>query len=365
MLLHRRQFLRMLGVATVAAATNPFAASANGPKRYLITDSPNAVCSIDISSMEATFTPLDFTPHSYIHNSADPTRVWAIEKWAAHAVEIDIREAKITRQLQNPKGAVFYGHGLFWKEKNLLLVTCVDLKTGQGHLAGYDYTTLQQVAEFSATPGGLHDCHFISDDTILIASSGIKSTSEYPSQTGPRLEPSALVELNLSTGKALSKKTITDDDQLIAHFNRLTDGTIIALSTPYPSSRVRAEHGNVYFARSNSELQNMPLDLLNLPRTPFKGEMLSITTDEKHNIAAVTNPGSSTVLFLDTKQAKIVHRFPLDGNGMALDHELGFLSSGTTLTQIDLDAQTTRTLTLKNKSNSSGIFRASAHSLII
>ena len=321
--------------------------------------------SIDLSTTEATFIPLEFTPHSYIHNPTEPTRVWAVEKWAAHTVEIDVRKAKSTRKLQNPKGAVFYGHGLFWKEKNLLLITCVDLKTGQGRLAGYDHTTLQQVAEFDVTPGGLHDCHFISDDTILIASSGIKSTSEYPSQTGPRLEPSALVEFNLSTGKVLSKKAIADDDQLIGHFNRLADGTIIALSTPCPSSRVRAEHGNVYFARPNSELQRMPLDLLNLPQTPFKGEMLSVTTDEKHNIAAITNPGSSTVLFLDTKQAKIVHRFPLNGNGMAFDPELGFLSSGTTLAQIDLDAHTTRTLTFKNKNSPSGTFRASAHSLII
>jgi len=55
------------------------------------------------------------------------------------------------------------------------------------------------------------------------------------------------------------------------------------------------------------------------PGMGFNGEMLSVAVDDEHHVAAVTNPGSGAVIFLDTRDGALLGRVGSQTGNIAFD----------------------------------------------
>ena len=227
MMFSRRHFLELLVGSAAMGMMPPLAAFGQTMRRTLVTGiEPDMACAVDLNSLKANCFKIGFPAHSFVPVPHEPDRVWGVEKWGTHAAEIDIRKGEVLRRIESPEGSQFYGHGVFWAKKNLLLISRVDIAKSEGQLAGYDYATLKQVASYIATPGALHECHLVSDDAALVTNGGIKTGVDYAPRQGPYIERSGLVKIDLSTNKIVSKMHIAEDDQSIGHFVVLDNGAI-------------------------------------------------------------------------------------------------------------------------------------------
>ena len=359
--LSRRQFLELVA-GTIASAAMPYVpAFADIGKRTLITGiEPSLACIVNLDNMKGDCFKIGFPAHSFVPIQHEPNRVWGIEKWGTHAAEIDIHSGKVLRRIESPQGTQFYGHGVFWPKKNLLLISRVDIAKSEGQLAAYDYATLKQVDAFIATPGALHECHLISEDTAMVTNGGLGTGVNYQPRQGPHVERSGLVQIDLSTNKIVAKKPIDDDKQSIGHFLPLKNGAIIGLSVERPGTD--ATHGYVYYAPPNGQFRKLPFE--NALDSRVKGQMLSVAADEKTGIAAITNPASKTVIFVDTRQEKIAGWIEQEGQGMVYEPSLGFLSSNNQLNQINPVSRSALNLGW-SVNGAPPAFQAVSHSLLV
>lgn len=326
----RRHFMHMMAGIAVSAMLPPVTALAeSAQKRLVVGFAPDKVAVIDVATMTATNLNIGFPAHSYVPIAHEPNRVWAIEKWGRHAAEIDIRQAQVLRRIECPSGSQFYGHGLYWPKKNLLLISCVNEAKNEGQLAGYDYDSLKPVASFIATAGTLHECRLISDDMAMVGCSGLGGSGY--SQERTHLDLSGLAYLDLNANKLVARKQIRDDKQSLGHFYAFKNGAVIALSTQRPQSN--AIHGNLYYAPPDGDLHVLRTQTTLNQR--LVGQMLSVAADEETGYAIVTNPESKTLVCVDTKQQKITGWLANDGVGMVYDKQLGFITSSTEIRRVN------------------------------
>lgn len=300
--------------ATLAAATPPMP----GQKRVLVVGAQEMACLLDLDRHVLSTIPIGFKPHSFVQHPARPERVFAISKWSEHAVELDVKRQQVVRQIRAPEPMHFYGHAMFSAQGDRLFISGVDSKTGLGHLLGYRSDGDKPELRYQVTPGKLHECQMLADNTAWVASMGYREGAT-PDQM-VWVEPSALIRVNMANGQILERKAIGDRSQGLSHMHIAGDGTLITNSIPqlagqaaaplYPGSNPLQQmvqtktnqQGAVYISRGGSEglkRVDWPPQLAGA----LDGEMLSLAIDEARHLAAISNPDSGHVLFVDLKTA--------------------------------------------------------------
>lgn len=324
----RRHFLAgciaLLGLPLFSAPRWAFAADA---RRQLIAGVGKSVCAVDLQSRQVAQVGVDFKPHGYAQNPGAPAQIWAFEKWGRGAAVIDFADGAVTKAFTSPENTQYFGHGLFSRDGKTCFAVREDLTTGLGHCIGFDPVTYQERFDIQATPGGLHECHLLEDDSFLVASNGAPVFfKDGILLDTPMVERSSLVHVDPVAGKVIDKKFIADDDQIIGHFAMSRTGAIIALSSQRRSAQVR--HGAIYFGH----VAQPTLRRVELPEplaAKLVGEMLSIAIDETRNLALVTNPGGSSVLFIDSRNGTFLGALDNKIYGVVFDAALeGFIGSG-------------------------------------
>jgi hypothetical protein len=315
----RRDFLKSLvALAAAGASFHPLQLLAGTPqeRNCLIVGSDTSACLVDLEKFTAKRVDIGMRAHSFIPHPHNPMRFIAVEKWGPSSAEVDF-EKSTKRLLIADGGEEFYGHGLYVKEKKAIFITRID-NAGLGYLTGYDPETYKILHNFQVTAGGLHECHRMADNSVMIASAG----SRRPYRAGPRepwawVEHSALVRVDmLNGGKELGRLSIEDKDQVVAHFVVTRAGQILALSGPTPG--VKRQQGDLFYSPDGIQ----PLRRLDMPADmpkPIRGEMLSVALNADHSRAVVTNPGSEQVILVDMKEGKTLKVLPQPSKNMAFD----------------------------------------------
>ena len=308
--------------------------AADAKNRRLVVGSGNGVCSIDIAAKQTSLVEIDFLPHGFAQNPHRPNHIWAIEKWGTAAAEVDIEQKKVVATLQSPKDTQFFGHGLFSPAGDVLFIVREDMRTGKGHFIGYDATNYKPVLDYQVTPGGLHESRMLPDGTFLVASNGapvIFRNGEFVKTE--LIENSSLVHVDSKTGKILDKKFIGDTGQILGHFLVTNNGTIVALSSPRRDSGQKG--GAIYFGHiGKTGLQRIRWGKDIDDR--LSGEMLSVAVSETDNVAVVTNPTSSMMLFVDIREGEFIGAIHQNAHGVSFDRDLGrFLATGTELSAVN------------------------------
>jgi hypothetical protein len=309
MFLTRRQFLNGLTAAALAGPwllPPPLLASSFSDKPgYLVTNAGTKACLIDLMSNNVIAVQLDFKAHSFVQHPRRPARFLAIEKWGPNCAEVDFFERRVTRTVKCPDGFWFYGHGVSYEEGNAFFITRVDMKTGLGHLVAYDRETYVPGIDYQVAPGGLHECHMLPDQTLLVTSYGVRSygDSDKSPEYGKRVAKTALLHVDMRNGKLLDPLIVEDENQILGHFGLGPEGTIVALSAQKPESP--AQHGRVYYSAGIHD----PLRPMEWPQEEnagLKGELLSAAFTPDGNAVAVTSPADGAVLLFDAKKGSFV-----------------------------------------------------------
>lgn len=312
MSISRRDFIKTSGLALMAGAVLPRAgfAAVPAPRNYSHDvvagwrDDANAqrpgggfvMRRASFNTNTVTDVPLPFEPHSFLLHPKNPARVWVVENFGGNACEIDCNENRIIRTLTVPEDKqLFMGHAFFTPDATRLCVTSMDAGTGAGGLAIFDESNLSAQGFHPATPGNLHQCMLLPDNTVYITSLGRREGKE--KRQAEQLERSSLVRIDLD-GKLLDKKTLESDDQSIGHFTVMNDGTVIAVTRTVGGSNVAS--GTTYISDKGTAAFR-EIDWPQELRAQFKGSMLGVAVDEKNHIAAVSNPPASLMMFLDTR----------------------------------------------------------------
>jgi|GEM_PF-5160931 len=311
----------MTFIATCAAAGavfHPFKAIAGNvaSRNCLVVGSAKGGALVDLLSHKIINVPLDFHPHSFMQHPKHPMKFIGIEKWGPNAVEVDF-ESKAVRPLDKSDDWHYYGHGIFDKKKNAIFMTRVDLKTGHGHLIGFDPDTYEIVENYQVAPGGLHECHALPGRQVMFASSGIRAADYDMPQIGQRMESTGLVIVDIDTGKVEQKMFAHDEDQIIGHFAVTRTGALLALAGPRPLQE-KVPAGHLYYSPG----RDTPLRALVWPEDAAKairGEMLSVALNDDHTRAAVTNPAGNRVALVDMSKGEILKVMEENWSGVAFD----------------------------------------------
>jgi len=313
--------LRALAAATVTAGGG-----------RLIAGAPGFVYSIDLKTLAAqTIKTEGVVPHSFLAHPRKADHLIVVEKSGATAVEIDLRAARESARIACPSGHLFYGHGCFDGAGDVLLISRFDTASGLGHLVGYDARDYRQVVDHQVVPGGLHDVQLLTDrKTLAVTSSGVRVLRAAPpgAIVGPILEKSALVYVEAASGKVLGKEPLPVTGQVIGHFAVAADGTVVAITIPLVGNLLNDTvdgRGEIYIARKGGRFARVELPAAIADR--IHGEMLSVAIDEQQKLACVTNPTTSTVLFLDIARARYERMIELPVNGVGALATGGFVLS--------------------------------------
>jgi hypothetical protein len=314
MLISRRSFLKNTGIiAGLISSVPSFAFIKDSVHREdeilyagALINQTQLVCKIDLVQRKLQAVPVHFNAHSFCpYPGKEKNVVLTTEKWGPSAAIIDFSAEHVIPLTSDP-GTLFFGHGVFLPSGKAVFLTQVDYATGKGHLIGLDPDTGKKIADYVATPGGLHECHMISDHSLIVTSSGIRATdlSQSPIE-GTRVEKSSLVRFDLNSGKVLDKMFIDSNDQMLNHFVIGKNGSLTAITSPYSPHKLNAHIPGEMYVGHLDKSSLIKVDLPSLNKESFSGEFLSAAIDASGKISAATHPASSTLFLIDTEQAAI------------------------------------------------------------
>jgi hypothetical protein len=331
MMQSRRAFLKSMVVLAAAGVTlspaHVWGAMQQKERSCLVVGSDRAACIVDLENMVGKRVEVGFFAHSFAPHP-DPARFVGMTKWERGAAEVNFETGK-ARQIPIEPGWEFYGHAAYVPEKKLIFFSRVDNSTGKGYLTGYDPETYKIMENFQVTPGGLHECLRMADNTYVVSSSGLHRNVGL-AQMGrgsnfdgaKRVAPSALVRVDLlGSGKVISELTIDNPNYQMAHFRVTKAGQILAIG----AGLTAAVGGSIYYSPDGKQ----PLRWVEIPPEMQKEidagiewnaitrpnlrniakEVLSIALNGDHTRAAVTYPPAGKIILIDMTQGKVVNMF--------------------------------------------------------
>jgi hypothetical protein len=337
MTLTRRQVLTGgLGLAILAALPvrrSLLSAKASGTP-YLVAGTgrgtAGAVAVIHAETGEFRSIATGFQAHSFLQNPHYPNRVWTIERWGAHAVEMDIVSGAVVNRLVCDDQHQFYGHGFFTADKETLFISRVNLVTRKGHLVGFDVHNHTQQADYQVTAGGLHQSELLPDGSVLIASSGVHDVSYGRQMKVRRVEDTSLVRVDLKNGQRIDQKRVAEEHQVIGHYLRYGGDKLLVFSTSIKddAGKPLSPHGYVY----TGTLDSPKLEKLEWgagAEETMRGEMLSAALNREQSHVLVTNPDSRKAVVIDLPSKRFGFMFDLPAKGIAYyPARDAFLASG-------------------------------------
>ena len=303
----RREFLAhssmLLGACAVGYPLPSLATSIDDHIPHLVVGSDNKVCAINLKTSMEMIVEIPFRVHACIQHTLKPNRFMSIEKWGTSASEVDFLNPSVTKMLQSPSGTQYSGHGFFSANGDAVFLTVADYNSGKGYLTGYDTRDYKQISHDQITVGSLHDCYHQADGTLLVISDGLKFLRDMSDLSSQRLEPGAIIRMDLNNNHIIDRYEISDTDQALGHLKVTKQGNIFVLSTPTGDNKSRK--GNIYFLKAGEK----KLSKVSLPDNVYqglKGEFLSIAIDEKRNVAAITNPHGRIVVLIDALKGEYI-----------------------------------------------------------
>ncbi len=304
----RRDFLKTIGygAAGLALAGAVIRGLSEGfPKssKYMFAGAESSICRVNLHDWTVNSIDIYFRPHSFLAIPGDVDRVWAIQKWGAMAALANFKTGKIEFFLTCPEDYAFYGHGIHDLREDMVLLSRVDLTNGTGHLVGFRPGNENPVIDYKVTPGFLHEVRRLADGTVLVASAGMRVLKGEDPRSGPRIAPSSLVRVDLSSGAILNEYKLDNPDLLIQHFAITDNQQVIAASAVRKWGKTI--YGGVFILKTlEGQLEELTIPEAIANEAQYTEEMLSVAVDNHSTVAAVTNPTSRTVTLFDLKTAK-------------------------------------------------------------
>lgn len=328
----RREFVTFLaaGAGSALLPLNSFAALQKNVSvgRRLVVAGNNHVYGFDADTLKPFLSvKTGFVAHSFMLNPLDADELWTIQKYNARngsyksvysTIGINMKQGRVTRRINAPEYSEYRGHGFFMPGTDTLFIGRVDKTTQFCHLTGYDVRSGKVLEDYKIAKCGIHDVQVMQDGTALAAISGaFHSSSKNDDGTYTpfmeRTDNGAICRVDMNNGKILSRSVIADDEQLVGHFQQLTNKKIIAVSRSVAADlkQESGPSGRIFFGNEGEELK-----ALTLPQTREEkqkpGEMFSIAIHANERKFVVSDYVNEVVFMFDAKTGECTGRKKLD-----------------------------------------------------
>ncbi|MBK8206809.1 MAG: DUF1513 domain-containing protein [Planctomycetes bacterium] len=284
------------------------------------------------AELKPTLIPISFVGHAVVPHPVERHKAAVFEKWGPGACEIDLREMKSVRPITTAPDRMFYGHGAWAPDGNVLYsVESTDPALGpyDGFVVIRDGKTLAAIDEFPTFGKKPHDCHLLDGGkTLAITNGGGEPGSS---------DPGCVTFVDVQSRQLLERLTIPNlqAGHLAVSAGSRSDDLVVG-STPHsppgsgPEGFKTVPGGLSLRASGAAKMTHAsePADTIN----KMLGETLSVVIHPERGIAGATNPAGNIVTFWDIKQAKLLKSFELTiarGIALTLDKRHFVVSYGT------------------------------------
>jgi len=332
MSLDRRNFLKFISLGCL---TSTFALSSCTHRKFYNPDQNiilgggrfkqnnelrHVLAVVNLQQDENQQVDLDFLAHGIIIDPKDKKRLLAFEKNGTAVAEVDLNTHRQTKKFKTTKDKYFCGHGVFDKTGDTLFCTETYQNNHKGIIAIRDGSSFEVLGEFPTYGENPHDCQLINDATILVitnaGSANVKDSQ--PSVT----------YVDVQSQKLIERITLTNQQLNTGHIGIADDGSLIVASAPREGLE-EAHTGGVSIRSGKESMLSMTQP--EVVTSQMTGEALSITIDNKRNIAVVTHPDANMVTFWSIDKKELLKAMSVPdprGATLSLDEKSFIISYG-------------------------------------
>lgn len=239
----------------------------------------------------------DFLPHAVVADPNNPERVLIFEKIGPGAAVIDLNAMSEISKISTPAERIFYGHGAFSSDGNLLYATETYCDSGEGAIIVRDAASMTIIDEFPSYGNAPHECQIVDEGkTMVVTNGGGKNSAAIPN----------VAYIDIATQALMKKEVLTNRALNTGHFMLGEDGSLVVVSAPRESLE-GATLGGVSIQPAGKKLRSMTS-----PKKVVRnmmGEALSVAIHNK--IAVVTHPFGDMITFWSTEDRRFIKKIDL------------------------------------------------------
>ncbi len=262
------------------------------PRMGFVTGGEVALHIVDVTSGEhqAFSLPME-TPHALIQHPFQKNIVVVAPREKSRALVFDISKGEVVASLDLDGGRYFYGHGVFSKNGERLLLTAFDRKSN-GFLLDYDkaWRPVRHIETFGKAPHDIRLCQ--GGDAVLIANNGWSRWSSY-------LEPSrtSVVMMETASMKLIEKIELPEGHIAFQHLAENDRGDFLVGCDYYGPDRSTL---GKYPSLLAYHRVGGPVDFFDMSvdmRVATVGNILSVAWDEGSGTVITTTPEGPVTLW--------------------------------------------------------------------
>lgn len=299
---------------------------------------------ISNASLNAGQVHTGFRGHGLVQHPLFPEKVLMFARRPGiQIIEVNLRTADITGQIQCQQGRHLFGHGCFNQDGSLLFTSEQDYRNGNGKIVVRDGMNYQWLGEFSSGGIGPHEIKLLPDGNILAVANGGILTHPDSGRTALNLDTmdSKLSYIDLKNGNVLDSFKVPESKASIRHIDVMDDGSVVI------SMQVQREaitHNEIVPLGAIHKIDG-DIQLLNKPEAiifQMKDYMGSVAVNSKTRLAGFTSPRGNLVAFWNMDSQEFVGYHQLhDVCGIAVsDNQKEFILSSSNGQLRKLDAVT-------------------------
>jgi len=248
----------------------------------------------DLDRSELGEIPVDFLAHGMTTMPGKPHIAAMFEKRGPSACIVDLVRRRVLQPLVAGPGRLFYGHGAYSANGELLYSVEIKTDTHEGVLTARDAKTLEPKHEISTFGDNPHDCILLDDQKTLAITNG-------GGVLGTRKDP-CVTFVDLNAMKLVEKHTFSDPKVNAGHIAIAQNGDFAVVSAPRDGLEAMTSAGALHLRTGRRKIERVKQPESVTSR--MLSESLSVAIHEPTRVVAVTNPYSNFVSFwnLDTKK---------------------------------------------------------------
>lgn len=251
---------------------------------------------VDLDEDALTRVTLEFLPHGFATKPGAPHVAAVFEKRGPGAALVDLAtKRKIATMLPKP-ARHYYGHGVYTRAGDQLLIVETDLETGAGLLSVRETTGYREVETFPTYGDRPHDCVPIEEGKVLVITNG-------GGELGGKSTP-CVTYVDVASRKLLERVSFSDPKINAGHVAIGRDGALAVVSAPRDGLEPATSAGGI-----NLRLGKRKPTRMRGPEAVMAkvvGESLSVCIHDERKIVGVTNPLGGIVTFWSLTSHKLV-----------------------------------------------------------
>jgi hypothetical protein len=329
--INRRRLIQLLAGAPLLAA---LPAPAQSPDEILIASAADDIHGghwlIVMTDMGETRVrhPLPDRAHHVAAHPSEPLVAVVARRPGYYIDLVDYRKGELVSRIKPQPGRHFYGHAIFTSDGDALLVTEMDIETGQGRVTRYSVSGSgnMPITDFPSYGVGPHELLLTPDQSTVIVANGGILTDGRDKLNIETMKPS-LAYIDLASGQLLEQRFLDPEDHQLSirHMDVNAAGTVI-LALQYQGDESDDKPLVAVHRRGEAiKLMSAP-PAINREMAHYCG---SARFDRSGHVAAVSAPRGDLITFWDIKEDRFLTSLTAsDGCGLAATTEDGcFIAS--------------------------------------